>query len=114
MVHLQGGLQSFPRRSVEIESIDVDPELPKNKILEFFRINRFDTRAIPTVFPKWYLDSNYFYFRKKNDLIARQEGDQDRIKRQQAAEKRLTLESIKGVYIPVNLVNAFLNLISGY
>lgn len=97
----------FRDGSVEIESIDIDPELPKDKILEFFKINRFDTRAIPKVFPRWYLDSNYFYLRKKNDLIARQEGEQQRIERQQEAEKRLTLESVNGVYIPANLGECF-------
>jgi hypothetical protein len=33
--------------SLEIEAVEIDPELPKEKILEFFKTNRFDSRPLP-------------------------------------------------------------------
>ena len=96
--------------TVEIESIDVADGLPKEKILEFFRTNKFDTRSIPTVFPKWHLGEKFFCFRNKNARTALQEGRQEQIKQRQDLEKRRTLESINGVYIPANLGECFVEL----
>lgn len=96
--------------TVTIESIDVDSALPRDKILEFFKTHKFDSRAIPTVFPKWYLGDQFFYFRNANNRIALQEKRQDRIKKRQDFHKRLTLENIKGVYIPANLGECFVEL----
>lgn len=96
--------------TVEIESLDVDSALPRDKILEFFTTNKFDTSLIPKVFPKWHLGDVYFYVRNPNDRIARQEKLQERIKQRQDYQKRLTLESINGVYIPANLRECFVEL----
>ena len=89
--------------TIEIESIEVDDELPRDKIVEFFRTNKFDTRLVPKVFEKWHIRDEYFYFRKANDRVAREEGKQQRIKQRQTFEQRLTSERIKGRYIPANL-----------
>jgi uncharacterized protein DUF6794 len=96
--------------TVEIESIEADNHLPKDKILEFFRANRFDTRGLPKVFDKWYFDYEYFSFRNTNTVTARQERRQEVIEKRQAYEKRLTLERIDGVYIPANLGECFIEL----
>ena len=96
--------------TVEIESTDVDSALPKDKILQFFTTHKFDTSLIPTVFPKWHLGSQYFYVRNPNNRIAQQEKRQERIKQRQEFERRLTLESINGVYIPANLGECFVEL----
>ncbi|HJU91298.1 MAG TPA: DUF6794 domain-containing protein [Pyrinomonadaceae bacterium] len=96
--------------TVEIESTDVDSALPKDKILQFFTTRKFDTSSIPKVFPKWHLGSQYFYVRNPNNRIAQQEKRQERIKQRQDFQKRLTLESIDGVYIPANLGECFVEL----
>ena len=96
--------------TVEIESTDVDSALPKDKILEFFTTHKFDTSSIPKVFPKWHLGSQYFYVRNPNNRIAQQEKRHERIKQRQHFQKRLTLESIDGVYIPANLAECFVEL----
>lgn len=56
-----------------VESIDADPALPRDKILEFFKTNRFDISAVPSAFHKWYLTEEFFSFRNANATIARQE-----------------------------------------
>jgi hypothetical protein len=96
--------------TVEIESIDVENGLPKDKILEFFTTHKFDTSSIPTVFPKWHLGDQIFYVRNSNDRIAVQERRQEGIKERQDVEKRLTLDRIRGVYIPANLGECFVEL----
>src|SRR6185503_4365770 len=96
--------------SLEIEEIDIDPGLPKDKILEFFTTRKFDSRPIPAVFEKWHLRNNFFYFRNKNARQAQLEGQQQRKTDQQEYEQRLTLERIKGVYIPANLGECFVEL----
>lgn len=96
--------------TVEIESIDVPDGLPKEKILEFFKSNKFDTSSIPTVFPKWHLGEQSFYFRNQNVRTALQEGRQQRIKDRQDSQQRLTAETIKGVYIPANMGECFVEL----
>jgi Domain of unknown function (DUF6794) len=94
----------------EIETIDVDPELPQAQIIGFFRDNKFDDRQVPKVCEKWNIDDQYFFFRKKDDEIARQEKQQEKIKQRQEYEKRLTLEIIEGVYIPRNVGECFIEL----
>jgi len=96
--------------SIEIEEIDVDQELSKDKILEFFRNNRFDPSLVPKIFEKWNIGDEYFFFRKANDQLARREREEDRVKQRQEFEKRLTLERINGVYIPANLGECFSEL----
>ena len=96
--------------TVEIETIDVENGLPKEKIIEFFTTHKFDTSPIPNVFPKWHLREQYFYFRNPNDRVALQEKRQERTKQRQNFERRLTLESINGVYIPANLGECFVEL----
>jgi hypothetical protein len=95
---------------VEIESLDVDPALPKEKIVEFFKANKFDGSSVPQVFEMWNVGDEYFYFRKKNDQLARQEKQQEVIQQRQEFERRLTLDHINGVYIPKNLGECFTEL----
>ncbi len=96
--------------SFEIENIELDAELPRAKIIEFFKANKFDSSSVPSVFEKWYIGRNYLYFRKRDDRVARQEKRQEKIKQKQEFEKRLTSESIKGVYIPKDLGECFIEL----
>lgn len=96
--------------TVEIQAIEVDSGLPKDKILQFFSENRFDTRSIPKAFPKWDLGEQYFYFRNKNIRVARQERRLEQVQERKDLETRLTLEKIGGVYIPANLGECFVEL----
>ena len=96
--------------TVEIESIEVDSELPKDKIIEFFMTHKFSASSIPKPFPKWYFSDQYFYFRNANNRIAQEERRQERLKQRQDLAERLTLDHIKGVYIPANLGECFVEL----
>jgi Domain of unknown function (DUF6794) len=96
--------------SVEIEEIDVDPELPKEKVIEFFKKNKFETSSVLPVFEKWYLGDEYFFFRKRNIQIARAEKQQEKLKQRKELETRLTLDTINGVYIPKDLDECFSEL----
>jgi hypothetical protein len=96
--------------SLEIEDFELYDELPKEKIVEFFRINKFDGSSIPKAFVKWYLGEQYFYFRKKNRRLARQEKQQEKIEERAELNERLTAEKIDGVYIPKNLGECLIEL----
>ena len=96
--------------SLEIEAIEFYGDLPKEKILEFFRTNKFDISSVPKAFAKWALIEEYFSFRKKDERLARQEKKEEIIEEQAEYEKRLTLDTIAGVYIPKDLGECFLQL----
>lgn len=107
-VELSGNLTRDGR--LELENIDIDDGLPKEKILEFFNTQKFDSRPIPAVFEKWHLRNKFFYFRNKNLRQAQLEKRQERVAEQQKYQQRLTLEKINGVYIPANLRECFVEL----
>jgi hypothetical protein len=97
--------------SLEIEAIEFwDDHLPKEKIIQFFKTNKFDVSAIPRVFEKWNIGEEYFYFRNKNDRVARQEKRKDITEQRDEYRRRLTLERINGVYIPKDLGDCFIEL----
>lgn len=100
----------FRDGSLEIEEIEVSDELPKEKIVEFFKANKFDSSAIPKEAERWYVGDEYFAFRKSDARLAREEKRLEKIRERQEFEKRLTLESIEGVYIPKNLGECFIEL----
>jgi len=95
---------------LEIEDIEIDPELPKEKIVEFFNTHRFDISEVPRVFDQWHLSREYFSFRKANNRIARQEKQLEIAEARKDREKRMTLESINGVYIPRDMGECFVEL----
>lgn len=96
--------------SLEILDFEFFDELPKEKIIEFFKSNKFDSSSVPKAFEKWHLRDEYFYFRNKNDKIARQEKQQEEIKYSQELQKQRKLEIIDGDYIPKNLEECFIEL----
>ncbi len=100
----------FQNGSVEIEKIEADKQLPKEKILAFFELNKFDTKLIPKEFEKWYFDKEYFYLRKSDDRIARQEKQQEKIEQSKELQKRLIAEKIGDIYIPKDLGECFVEL----
>jgi len=97
--------------SVEIENIEFyGGELPKEKIIEFFTSNRFDSSSMPGTFEKWYFRDESFFFRKADDRLARQEQKAEmKIQRAEHA-KRMISESIDGRYIPKDLGECFVEL----
>lgn len=96
--------------SLEIEEVEVNDELPKEKVIEFFKLNKFDISSVPKIFEKWNIGEKYFFLRKKDDQLARQEKQQQKIKERQELEKRLVAEHIDGVYIPKDLGECFVEL----
>jgi len=96
--------------SIEIEDSDFDAELPKEKIIEFFTLNKFDSSSIPKDFEKWHIGDEYFFFRTKDERIGRQEKRQEDAKRREELKKRIASETIEGVYIPQNLGECFIEL----
>lgn len=100
----------LPDGSIEIEDIELFQELPKEKIAEFFKTNRFDRSEIPAVFEKWNLRSEYFTFRKKDDRLARREKQQQIAEEREALKKRLIAEKIDDIYIPKDLGECFVEL----
>ncbi|HST53320.1 MAG TPA: DUF6794 domain-containing protein [Pyrinomonadaceae bacterium] len=94
----------------KVESIETDDALPKDKIEEFFRTNRFDSNPVPLVFERWNVGEQYFTLRKSSDDLARKEKEEEKLRQRQELEERLTAENINGVYIPKNLGECFTEL----
>ncbi|HEV3470278.1 MAG TPA: DUF6794 domain-containing protein [Pyrinomonadaceae bacterium] len=103
-VELSGYLRRDGR--LEIEEMEVDEGLPKDPVAGFFRAARFDARRIPPPFEKWYFEHAYFFLRKSDDRTARRERREELVRQRAEYERRLTLETINGVYIPKNLGEA--------
>jgi hypothetical protein len=63
--------------SLEVEEIEADEGLPREKIVEFLNTRRFDVGMLPPVFTKFHLGSfdegETFYFRKADKRLARRE-----------------------------------------
>jgi len=97
--------------TLEIENIEFwGGKLPQEQIVQFFKANRFDSSGIPKVFDKWNLGDEYFYFRKLDDRLARLEKQQEIAEGRAELEKRMKLDTINGVYIPMNLLECFVEL----
>lgn len=96
--------------SIEIENIEYFDELPKEKIAEFFKTNKFDRSKINPVFEKWKIGDEYFTFRKKDDRIARQEKQDELNKEREELKRRLVAEKINDIYIPKDLGECFIEL----
>lgn len=96
--------------SIEIESEDIGKDLPKEKIIEFFKTHKFDTREIPKVFPKWNISRKIFFLRKANDIVARKERKEQIIKEREDLKQRLVAEKIDNIYIPKDLGDCFIEL----
>lgn len=93
----------------EIEELENADDLPKDKILEFFKTNKFKTEKLLPDFEKYYVDE-YFTFRNINDKLARQEKiTQDR-KNRENVKQRSVAEKINDVYIPKDLGECFVEL----
>jgi len=92
---------------IEIESIEADKYLPLDKIKIFFKSNNYDVSYLPTGIDKWYFHDFFGGFRNASDDEARAEKREEIKQRQLEREKRMTQDSIAGVYIPQNLEDCF-------
>lgn len=93
----------------EVENIGDHDSLPKEKILEFFTKNRFNTEKLLPEFEKYYIDE-YFSFRNKNAKLARQEKITKDRKDREELKKRLIAEKVNDIYIPKDLGDCFTEL----
>lgn len=94
---------------LEINEMEVYDELPEQEIRDFLTSQTFDMKDIPQVLEKWRFNE-YIYFRNKSKSKAKKEKQQERIEEREAYLKRLTQDSINGLYIPQNLGECFVQL----
>ncbi|MBK8303778.1 MAG: DUF6794 domain-containing protein [Pyrinomonadaceae bacterium] len=94
----------------ELENIEIFDDLPKDKIAAFFASNRFVSSEIPSVFEKWHVRDEYFFFRKVDNGLARKERQFELKEERENFKKRLIAEKIGDRYIPANLGECFVEL----
>lgn len=94
----------------EIEEFDCDEKLDKVKIQEFINNTTFESDFLPKEVEKQYFKYFFGGFRNANDSIAEVETNLAKEKRRLEFEKRKTLDSIDGIYIPKNLYECITEL----
>ncbi|HEX8284610.1 MAG TPA: DUF6794 domain-containing protein [Pyrinomonadaceae bacterium] len=95
---------------MEIEALEAASGLQKEKVVEFFESHRFDASDIPAAFEKWHVGEKYVFLRKADPRVARAERLEEVKRERLEYERRLTAESIDGVYVPKNLGECFVEL----
>lgn len=93
----------------EVEEPENTKGLPKDKIVEFFKINKFKTDKLPPEFEKYYVEE-FFTFRNKSDKLARQEKITQERENRENLKQRLVAEKINDIYIPKDLGDCFAEL----
>lgn len=99
----------FRDGSFTIENLEISDDLPKDKIKSFFETNKFNAGKLPSEFEKYYVEE-HFFFRNKNDKLARQEKIQQDRERREIIKKRLVAEKLNDIYIPKDLGDCFIEL----
>jgi len=95
---------------IEIEKLEVDKALPYDQIRSFLERNIYDMHFLPPEIDKWHFRSFLCNFRNKSDSVAELETLRVKRERQIERERRLTVDSINGIYIPKNLEECFIQL----
>jgi len=95
---------------IAIENLVVDKKLPYDKVRQFFENSKYKMDFLPVEVEKRYYENLFFRFRNSNDSIAAQESRQDKLDRQLERERRMTLDSIEGKYIPKKIEECFVEL----
>jgi hypothetical protein len=88
---------------IKIATLEADKPLPLEKITAFFNSNKYDASFFPAGIDKWYFHYFFWGFRNASDQVALAEKEQEMKQRALDREKRLTLDSINHIYIPLNL-----------
>lgn len=99
----------FQDGSFVIENLDISDDLPKDKIKTFFETNKFNSNKLPPDFEKYYVEE-HFFFRNKNDKLARQEKRLQDQEQREIIKKRLVAEKLNDIYIPKDLGDCFAEL----
>ena len=94
----------------EIEEFECDEKLDKVKIREFITNTTFESDFLPKEVEKQHFKYFFGGFRNSNDSIAEVETKIAKEKRRLEFEKRKTLDSIDGIYIPKNLYECITEL----
>ena len=95
---------------ITIEKLVVDKKLPYDKVRQFFENSKFKMDFLPKEVDKRLYVFFLCRYRNLNDSIAEQETIQDKLERQLERERRMTLDSIEGKYIPKNIEECFIEL----
>jgi hypothetical protein len=95
---------------LEIERFEADPRLPKERILGFLKTSTFDRTGIPAECDKWNTGDQSLIFRRSSEKLARKEKKEDEARERQELKRRLTAETVNGIYIPRDLGDCFLEL----
>lgn len=100
----------FRDGSFKTENLEIYGDLPKATIREFFASNRFDLVEVPKEFDKWFVEDQWFTFRKASDSLARKERATEIKEEREELRRRLTAVTINGRYVPANLGESFVEL----
>lgn len=95
---------------IKIEKLVVDKKLPYDKVRQFFENSKYKMDFLPKEMEKRYYTFFFGRYRNLNDSIAEQETIQDKLERQLERERRMTLDSVEGKYIPKNIEECFIEL----
>ena len=94
----------------EIDTLTCDKEIDENKIREIMTSNTFDASFLSEKTEKQYFKYFFGGFRNSVNALAKQELLAEKEEQKKERARRLTLDSINHVYIPVNLNDCFLQL----
>jgi hypothetical protein len=94
----------------EIDTLSCAKEIDENKIREIMTRNTFDAGFLSEKIEKQYFRFFSGGFRNPVDSLAKQELLVEKEEQKKERARRLTLDSINHVYIPVNLNDCFLQL----
>lgn len=96
--------------TIDVQKLTADKKLPLDTVTRFFKNNKYDVSFLPVGIDKWYFHDFFCAFRNPSDEQALLEKQQDDKEKLLEREKRMTMDSISGVYIPRNLEECFIQL----
>ena len=94
----------------EMETFKCDENLNAQRIKDYITHHHFSSGFIPKQIEKQYFNNFYGGYRNLNDSIAELETILDKQNKEKEFQRRLTLDSIEGVYIPKDLQDCFAQL----
>lgn len=90
----------------EVYKLEVDSGIPEQAVRDLLTSVSFDRPGIPSPLEKWIYREN-LVFRKASKALAKKERRAELQVEARAARKRMTADSINGLYIPENLAVCF-------
>jgi hypothetical protein len=96
--------------TIDIQKLTADKKLRLDTISRFFREHKYDVNFLPPGIDKWYFSSFFCGYRNISDSVALAEKQQEQKDMLAERQRRMTLDSINGVYIPRNLEECFTGL----